>query len=85
LQSNGRFLALADLDSHTADQDADAAKAAVEQALPHVIRRGAWKRSTHHKGWHWLVESTKRLPDGKLFDADGNHIGELLSRETSAC
>lgn len=76
LQPCGRYLYMADLDSHTAGQDADAARAALEQALPHVASRMAWAPS-RNGGHHAFFETHKRLPTGKLY-ADGQHIGELL-------
>ena len=83
LQRDGRYLAKIDLDSHHAGQDADAARAALEAALPHVARRICWQRSTSGRGWWGWVHTTKRLPHGKIYNADGQHLGELLSSDDS--
>ena len=77
LQPNGRYLHLADLDSHTAGQDAHAARAAFQAALPHVARKIEWHDTP--RGLQGLFETCKRLPTGRLYDGQGNHIGELLS------
>ena len=76
LQPNGRYLNLADLDSHKAGQDAHAARAAFQAALPHVARKIEWHDIP--RGLHGLFETCKRLPTGRLYDGQGNHIGELL-------
>jgi hypothetical protein len=81
-QPSGRYLYLADLDSHTAGQDADAARARFEQALPHVARALRWRRSKSGKGWHVFFLSYRKLTTGKLYDAEGRHIGELLGKNT---
>src|SRR5687767_6837396 len=73
--TTGRYLYLIDLDSHHAGQNADAARAAIVVALPHI--KLTWARS-RGKGLHALFESPKQLPTGRLFDASGKHIGELI-------
>ena len=83
VQRDGRYLAKIDLDSHHAGQDADTARAALEAALPHVARRICWCRSTSGRGWWGWVRTTTRLPHGQIIDADGQHIGELLSSDDS--
>ena len=83
MQRDGRYLAKIDLDSHHAGQDADTARAALEAALPHVARRICWQRSTSGRGWWGWVRTTKRLPHGQIIDADGQHLGELLSSDDS--
>jgi hypothetical protein len=80
-QPNGRFLHLLDLDSHTPEQNAHAAKQALDAALPHVTKHIAWHPSYSGTGWHGLVECFRRMPDGPIYDSDGNHLGELLSRD----
>ena len=83
LQRDGSYLAKIDLDSHKPSQDADAAKAAFCAALPHVARRIHWQRSTSGKGWWgWFLCNT-RPPHGRIYDAAGRHLGELLSNDTA--
>ena len=83
VQRDGRYLAKIDLDSHHEGQDADTARAALEAALPHVARRICWQRSTSGRGWWGWVRTTKQLPHGQIVDADGQHLGELLSSDDS--
>ena len=83
LQRDGHYLAKIDLDTHHAGQDADTARAALEAALPHVARRICWQRSAGGRGWWGWVRTTKRLPHGQIVDADGQHLGELLSSDDS--
>jgi len=77
LQPSGRYLNLADLDSHKVGQDAAAARAAFEAALPHLAGKIEWHDTP--RGLHGLFETHKKLPTGRLYDRQGNHIGELLS------
>jgi hypothetical protein len=77
LQPSGRYLNLVDLDSHKEGQDAAAARAALEAALPHVASKIVWYDTP--RGLHGFFESYKRLPTGRLYDSQGNHVGELLS------
>jgi hypothetical protein len=77
LQPSGRYLNLADLDSHKPGQDAAAARAAREAALPHLAHKIEWHDTP--RGLNGLFETHKRLPTGRLYDRQGNHIGELLS------
>ena len=77
LQPNGRYLNLVDLDSHKVGQDAAAARAAFTAALPHVASKIEWHATP--RGVHGLFETCKKLPTGRLYDANGSHIGELLN------
>lgn len=92
-QWSGTFLYLIDLDTfvparnsrpakHTPGQNADAAKAAFVAERPELAAKLDWHRSQSGAGWHALFESHKKLDTGKLYDADGNHIGELLGEDT---
>lgn len=81
-QRDGLILSEIDLDSHKPGQNADAARAAFTRAHPDISRKIDWKRSRGGKGWHGWVRSYKRLPGGPIYDQDGNHIGELLARDT---
>jgi hypothetical protein len=78
LQPSGRYLNLVDLDSHKPGQDAAAARAAFEAALPHLASKIDW-HPTPNRGYHGFIETHKKLPTGRLYDSQGNHIGELLS------
>jgi hypothetical protein len=83
-QPSGCFLYLLDLDNHTASQDAEAARRSLECALPHVAERIAWRPSRGHTrrpGLHGFFEAHKQLPTGRIYDAEGNHIGELIGGE----
>lgn len=77
LQPSGRYLHLIDLDSHKPGQNATAARAAFETALPQVASKIEWYDTP--RGLHGFFESYKRLPSGWLYDSQGNHIGELLN------
>ena len=81
-QPDGSRLTLFDLDTHHAGQDADAARAALERECPELARHLHWYRSRGGKGWNALVKSYKEIPAGKLYDADGRHIGEVVTTRT---
>lgn len=81
-QWSGKRLYLVDLDSHTEGQDADAAKAAFEAERPELAAKLDWHRSESNTGWHVLFESSVQIPTGKLYDQAGNHIGELLGKDS---
>lgn len=76
LQPSGKFLYLDDLDSHKLGQNADAAKAAFERERPQIAGKVVWIPTP--RGWHAFYETYKRLPTGRLYDSQGNHIGERL-------
>lgn len=77
LQPSGRYLYMDDLDSHTAGQDASAARAAFEQAEPEIASKIEWLR-TPQRGYHGFYESYKQLPTGPIYDEHGQHVGERL-------
>ncbi len=78
----GRYIYKIDLDSHTEEQNADAARAGLKHARPELEAKINWYRSSSQKGWHGYFISTKRLDTGKLYDQAGNHIGELLGADS---
>jgi hypothetical protein len=81
-QWSGTFLYMLDLDSHTPQQDAGAALAAFQAERPELAAKLDFYRSASGMGYHALFESHKQLDTGKLYDAAGNHIGELLGKDS---
>lgn len=81
-QWSGKRLYMVDLDSHTPEQNADAAKAAFEAERPELTARLDWHRSKSNTGWHAYFESSVQIPTGKLYDQAGQHIGELLGTDS---
>jgi hypothetical protein len=78
----GRYAYKLDLDTHNENQNADTARAGLKSARPELEAKIDWHRSRGQKGWHGYFISTKRLDTGKLYDAAGNHIGELLGADS---
>ena len=83
LQPDGRYLSKIDLDSHSAGQDADAARMALARQFPTIHSKVSWHRSKGGKGWNGYIYTNSPMPHGKLYDLDGRHIGELLASDTS--
>ncbi|HEU5103630.1 MAG TPA: hypothetical protein VFU22_31655 [Roseiflexaceae bacterium] len=81
-QWSGARLYLIDLDSHRPGQDAGAALAAFRTERPELAARLDWHLSASGTGYHALFESHRQIETGKLYDATGNHIGELLGKDT---
>lgn len=75
------FLYLDDLDSHNPGQDAQKARAAFEAARPELAAKLDWHPS-QNGGWHAFFESKVKLATGKLYDSNGNHIGERLGKDS---
>ena len=79
--ASGRYLYMADLDTHHAGQNAARALADFRQVEPTIAGKFAICPSTN-KGYHCFFESYSPLEGGKLYDADGRHIGELITDRT---
>ena len=65
----------------TPGQDAQAARAAFERAHPAIAAKMDW-RPTEHGGLHSYFLTNGPMLRGKIYDADGRHIGEMISGDT---